>query len=539
MLGCDAGSNGFASLGGHGSAWATATNGVSAADPWEAQAQAAGGPPQLMVPHCGGGYGGCYGGGDCGAAAPLQDDCARLLRGHWLDSIGNSIIVGRGSENEHEMIAVVTPLADHSEAADRVLTVRQTMIRQWRCGNATLLWAEEHPRRLIWATDDGRRCVWTRPAGPQLEEFLILHNGAAFPWLLNNADPEPWLPLNTPRDILHDAARVAALLDIRQMIGAWNEPQERLTHILMDYDLHPGREDYLIPGHKSPIWDTLLVSEALRTEIKQRIKRIPQEVLAQSISWKGSNEIWVGHHTIFVRDKDIRTLETRWCLPTDERKHLEVARLLALYSVLDNPMSSNRSGLHLGLDPNLRVQCDFELFASPLNAEVPNGQFASKWPHVEWRFGSMGSYPSVLPFLPRGAVVCVNPPFTDEYLTDVMSHLEEIKGKFRLRIAVPVQDAPWRGKLYSALPRAQVLSSYYDSSDQKESRILHPTLLWEDPRCPSLYRYPVNTDSLGFQESGQAEAAFFPEYATGGMAASAVPYHDSRYVAHDDITVPG
>ena len=34
---------------------------------------------------------------------------------------------------------------------------------------------------------------------------------------------------------------------------------------------------------------------------------------------------------------------------------------------------------------------DFEIFASPLNAAVPNGRFSSKWPHVEWRFGSIGS----------------------------------------------------------------------------------------------------------------------------------------------------
>ena len=42
----------------------------------------------------------------------------------------------------------------------------------------------------------------------------------AFPWLLNNSSLDPWLPLDVPRDILYDGARVAALLDIRQMIGA-------------------------------------------------------------------------------------------------------------------------------------------------------------------------------------------------------------------------------------------------------------------------------------------------------------------------------
>ena len=53
--------------------------------------------------------------------------------------------------------------------------------------------------------------------------------------------------------------------------------------------------------------------------------------------------------------------------------------------VFDNPLSHRRNGVHLGLDPLIRRHCDFELFASPLNAAVPNGHFSSKWPHVEWR----------------------------------------------------------------------------------------------------------------------------------------------------------
>ena len=41
----------------------------------------------------------------------------------------------------------------------------------------------------------------------------------------NGAPSEPWLPGDIPRDILCDGARVAALLDIRQMIGPRSEPQ--------------------------------------------------------------------------------------------------------------------------------------------------------------------------------------------------------------------------------------------------------------------------------------------------------------------------
>lgn len=82
--------------------------------------------------------------------------------------------------------------------------------------------------------------------------FCWSHPFEAFPWLLNNAVSEPWLPLDVPRDILYDGARIAALLDIRQMIGARSEPQERLTHILMDHDLHPPlRKGRVVGGVRS------------------------------------------------------------------------------------------------------------------------------------------------------------------------------------------------------------------------------------------------------------------------------------------------
>uniref|UniRef100_A0A7S0BC65 PCIF1 WW domain-containing protein n=1 Tax=Pyrodinium bahamense TaxID=73915 RepID=A0A7S0BC65_9DINO len=363
-----------------------------------------------------------------GERSPFNERFAKLIRGHWLDSIGNSIIVSKCAEEEDELTAVLTPLIDHPDARDRVLTIRHGKLRNWRCGNANLEWADEKQQRLVWVTDDGRRSIWSRtPDAPEGTGG----SGSAFPWLLNNALPEPWLPLDVPRDILYDGARVAALLDIRQMIGPRSEPQERLTHILMDHDLHPMRGDYLIPGAESPLWQTLPVSDSLRRSIAQRIHRIPHEALSQRVSWSGETEVWVGHHKISCRARDIQALESRWVLPPkDERKPLEIARLLALYSVFDNPLSNRRSGVHLGLDPELRRQCDYELFASPLNAAVSNGRFASKWPHVEWRFGSIGAYPSVLSFLPVNSIVCVNPPFTEAYLADVMARLSELKLRF-------------------------------------------------------------------------------------------------------------
>lgn len=312
----------------------------------------------------------------------------------------------------------------------------------------------------------------------------------AFPWLLN---PSPKTPCpeklcDVPRDIMLDGARVAAILDIRQLIGAMNEQQEQLTHILMDHDLQPEKEeqDYLVPGIDSTVWCTLQVPTGTLREILARLRRIADDPLAHPIAWSGENEILVGHHRIDMRGRarDVQVLEDRWQEePDSPLKSFEIARLLALYSVFDNPLSNRRSGLHLGLSCEIRSACDIELFASPLNAVVPNGQFASKWPHIERRFGSMGKYPQVLKELPIDAVVCVNPPFTEAYLADVMERLAELKLRFRLRFAFPIKEASWRRKLQRAFPLAQVLHTYYDASQECSAELCHPTLLWEDPRC--------------------------------------------------------
>mmetsp|Transcript_18380 Transcript_18380/g.50435 ORF Transcript_18380/g.50435 Transcript_18380/m.50435 type:complete len:764 (+) Transcript_18380:316-2607(+) len=419
-------------------------------------------------------------------SALFNERFLQLVPGHWLDSIGNSIIVSKCTDKEH-LTAVLTPLIEHPDARDHVLAIWLQTSNTWRCGSANLEWADEQQQRIVWITGDGRRNIWSRTAGvsnepPPSEDG----NGSAFPWLIHNVTPEPWLPHDVPRDILYDGARVAALLDIRQLIGAKSEPQERLTHILMDHDLQPMRGDYLIPGEDSPLWQKLPVPDTTRRSIAQRISRIPNEALSQRVSWSGSSEVHVGHHKIACRARDIEALESRWVLqPKDPCKPLEIARLLALYSVFDNPLSNRRNGVHLGLDPDLRRQCDFELFASPLNAAVSNGRFASKWPHVEWRFGSIGSYPSVLSILPGNAIVCVNPPFTDAYLEDVMARIADLKQRFRLRVAMPIQEAAWRKKLQTSLPSAQLLRTYYDASAEHSTDVLHPTLLWEDPRCPA------------------------------------------------------
>lgn len=435
---------------------------------------------------------------------PFNERFAKLVLGHWLDSLGHSILVTKSPESSDlpDLTAVLTPLIDHPDSQDRVVPVQLVSERNWRCGDSGLEWADEERQKIVWVTDDGRRNVWSRSCDDLGLSIEVAENGkeqsVAFPWLLNKCQPEPWLPLDIPRDILYDGARVAALLDIRQIIGSKSEPQERMTHILMDHDLHPLRGDYLVPSADSPLWQTLDVSDALRRNIIQRIHRIPHEALSQRICWSGDSEVWVGHHKISCRKRDIQILQSRWVLPhKDENKPIQIARLLALYSVFDNPLSNRRNGVHLGLDPEIRRHCDYELFASPLNAALANGRFSSKWPHVEWRFGSIGSYPSVLSFLPVNSVVCVNPPFTEAYLSDVMERLGELKLRFRLRIAVPIQEMPWRKRLQSSLPSAQLLKTYYDASMESHADVLHPTLLWEDPRCPQRPQVAVVDGSPG------------------------------------------
>lgn len=480
------------------------------------------------------------------AAVLAAERFLKLFRGHWLDSLGNSIIVSKCSK-EQELTVVLTPMVDHPEAKDKVVSIVRHGPTRWRCANALLEYADEQTQRLVWVTEDGRRSVWSRSKEASAKALHEVPSGQgdnifdsrsevnfsnedssleAFPWLLNNASPEPWLPLDMPRDILHDAARIAALLDIRQLIGARTEPQERLTHILMDHDLHPNRQngDYLIPSTDSPLWQTLQVSESLKKRIAQRISQVPHEALSQQLCWNGDSEVWVGRHKISVRQRDVQILAARWVPgPKEDRKPLEIARLLALYSVFDNPLSNRRNGVHLGLDPQIRRHCDFELFASPLNAAVPNGHFSSKWPHVEWRFGSIGSYPSVIDFLPVNSVVCINPPFTEAYLADVMARLAELKLRFLLRIAVPILEVPWRKKLQSSLPSPQLLSTYYDATAESPADVLHPTLLWEDPRCPP--RPIVSSD--GPDAAGISSPSIInhliPQSTSGGTIAMMLP----------------
>jgi hypothetical protein len=429
----------------------------------------------------------------------------RFVTGYWLDSLGNSILVNESAESgmltarlsphweldANPTIRKTVAAQRHGvQAVETIVTIERTPQGGWKCGGARLESVVERIHRLVWITKDGRRSIWGRaPHNRGSEEVDVSSNGAAaFPWRLSSPGSSslPEDSIKTPRDILYDAARIAAIMDVRQMIGATNEGQEALTRALMDLDLHGPNGDYLVPSPSSQVWLNLGVPPSVAQDIVARIHRIPSEATSHRVGWsEDKKEILIGKHKILAHPTDIKALEARWVLsPTHEHRSLEIARLLALYSIFDNPLSNRRSGLHLGLDPNMRRACDYELFASPLNAAVPNGRFASKWPHIEYLFGSIGCYPSVMEVIPTGAIVCINPPFTEAYLNNVMERLAVFKLKFRCRIAVPIWDTPWRKRLQGAMPGAQLVQTYYNASEQQEQDLLHPTLLWEDPRCP-------------------------------------------------------
>ena len=53
-----------------------------------------------------------------------------------------------------------------------------------------------------------------------------------------------------------------------------------------------------------------------------------------------------------------------------------------------------------------------------------------------------------------------DPGHQEAYLADVMARLAELKLRFRLRMAVPILEAPWRKKLHSSLPVPQRLGPW-------------------------------------------------------------------------------
>lgn len=288
-----------------------------------------------------------------------------------------------------------------------------------------------------------------------------------------------------------DAARVAALLDARQVLGSASNLQEILSYILLDHDLLRAEgEDPMIPAVESPLWERL--PDVPRRNVLHRLASfrsgsyVPGSCIAEFPAGNWS-EVHVGRHKFFVAPRDIQALLGRWTGSEEDPapRATAMARVLSLYRTMENPLLSveQRSSHQLSnWNPSYKPKnaFEYELFASPFNAVVANGKFASRFPHVEKQFGSAGSYPDVLDTWPEDIVVAVNPPFSDAYLDHVFGqNLERIVSRFKkVRLFAPVRDAPWRSQL-RRLSGARFVHGFWDVTAFQERYLEQPVLLWE------------------------------------------------------------
>eukprot|EP00931_Biecheleriopsis_adriatica_P055907 TRINITY_DN33140_c0_g1_i1.p1 TRINITY_DN33140_c0_g1~~TRINITY_DN33140_c0_g1_i1.p1 ORF type:complete len:668 (+),score=154.88 TRINITY_DN33140_c0_g1_i1:103-2106(+) len=287
-----------------------------------------------------------------------------------------------------------------------------------------------------------------------------------------------------------DVARVCAVLDARQVLGTASNHQEILSYILLDHDLLKGEgEDAMVPGIKSPLWERL--PEVPRRNVLHRLSNFHTgSFVAGSLtaefpagSW---SEVHLGRHRFQVAQTDVQALLKRCTLPEEESaaRATAMARVLALYRALENPLlpTGQRSSHQLSpWGPLMKMTgIEYELFASPFNAKVANGKFASRFPHIERLFGSAGSYPDVIDLWPETAVVAVNPPFSDAYLEHVVGqNLERLVGRFKkVHTFFPVRDASWRPQL-RRLKGASFVQRFWDSTALQERYLEQPVLHWE------------------------------------------------------------
>ncbi|CAE8667897.1 unnamed protein product [Polarella glacialis] len=286
-----------------------------------------------------------------------------------------------------------------------------------------------------------------------------------------------------------DAARVSALLDARQVLGAASNLQEILSYLLIDHDLvRRSDEDPMVPAIDSPLWERL--PEVPRRNVLHRLASFHAGSAAAGSciaefptgSW---SEVHLGRHRFPVASTDIQVLLKRWTLSEDPApRATAMARVLALYRTLENPMLSGnqRSSHQLAWRSSYKKSADieYEMFASPFNAIAANGKFASRWPHIESLFGSAGRYPDVIDLWPEDAVVGVNPPFSDAYLDHVFLHcLDRIVGRFKkVHIFAPVREAPWRSQL-RRLKGATLVQDFWDATSMGERHLEQPVLYWQ------------------------------------------------------------
>lgn len=246
----------------------------------------------------------------------------------------------------------------------------------------------------------------------------------------------------------------------------------------------------MVPSIDSALWQRL--PDAPRRNVLHRLAAfqnssfVPGSYVAEFPAGNWS-ELFVGRHRFPVLQTDIQALLRRYTLSADNvaSRASAMARVFALYRALENPVltAGQRSSHQLCTwRPSSKEAADveYELFASPFNARVGNGKYASRFPHAEKIFGSAGSYPDVLDEWPSTAVVSVNPPFSDAYLDDVVGkQLDRIVAGFKkVHLLVPVRDAPWRKQL-RRLSNARFVQDFFDATALKDRHLEQPVLHWE------------------------------------------------------------
>lgn len=450
-----------------------------------------------------------------------------LLEGEWLDSLGHTVTVEGGQ------LPLNATLRRGTKA--QALSLRcDPSSGAWACGNALLDLASSGPSCLVWTTSDGRRSVWWRERSneqaeederpPELLPWLLVPE--AIGGFLRGADRSSsgkprWATITEEEDEAADrsegesgeavsrvvssksakstrsarkeddkdsgldCSRVNAILNVRQVFGSDHKSQERLNFIIMDHDLvRKPDEDVMVPGPESPLWQRLAETPRRNAlQILANFSPSERDGIASPAAADFS-EFRCGRHRIPAAATDVQALMRRYSGPNDlSRRANCVAHVISLYRAMENPLVPfwQRNDMQLSWDAALRQRSNvhYELFASPFNARVPNGNYASRFPHAEAEFGSIGSYPSVIDKIPAEATIGVNPPFSDAYLEHVVGQsLDKLVDRFaRVHLTVPVREAPWRQRLQK-LEGTSLIQQFWDATASADKPLSHPVLYW-------------------------------------------------------------
>lgn len=304
----------------------------------------------------------------------------------------------------------------------------------------------------------------------------------------------------------------------------------------MDHDLVKKiGDDPIVPPLDSPLWERL--KEKQRRNALTRLASFSTSDLSGSpISFTSSNleEVHVGRHRFEVSDEDVQALLRRWRGEGENaQKHAAMAHVFALYQALESPLTEvGRSPLQLSSwDETARKKSPIthELFASPFNAHVSNGNYSSRFPHVEKQFGSVGSYPDAIDLFPKGATVGVHPSFSDAYLEHVMGKaLDQMLARFgKIHLTVPVREAPWRSRL-QYLQGCTFARSFYDATARTNISCAQTVVLWQGSELRGAAKPAASATKPAAAAAKPPAAAPNPAAAAAPKPASASPKSSSK-----------